>query len=158
RHLLLDDGLLGDARHAVGERGRTVARAVAGAAQVPVRGIYRRQSECHADGAVGCRAVPCRAAILFLASRHHSGVGAQSTAGPAAGRPSDVGAGHPGVPVGRRTRDCAAARGDSHSALQMRPPLTYLTAAGERAGAILPLTWFTLLVSIVVCALIALVL
>jgi|SRR5579863_30727 len=35
-----------------------------------------------------------------------------------------------------------------------RVPLSYLQAAGERAHAILPLTWFTLLVSIIVCAVI----
>jgi cytochrome c oxidase subunit II len=34
-------------------------------------------------------------------------------------------------------------------------PLNYLEAAGERARAILPLTWFTLVVSILVCAIIA---
>ncbi len=37
----------------------------------------------------------------------------------------------------------------------MRAPLAYLTSAGERAGAIVPLTWFTLLVSIMVCIVIA---
>src|SRR5579871_4846826 len=34
-------------------------------------------------------------------------------------------------------------------------PLGYLSASGERAQAILPLTWFTLIVSIVVCVVIA---
>jgi len=34
-------------------------------------------------------------------------------------------------------------------------PLSYLNAAGERAGAILPLTWFTLVVSILVCVIVA---
>lgn len=37
----------------------------------------------------------------------------------------------------------------------MSAPLAYLTSAGERARAIVPLTWFTLLVSIVVCIVIA---
>jgi cytochrome c oxidase subunit 2 len=37
-------------------------------------------------------------------------------------------------------------------------PLSYLSAAGERAGTILPLTWFTLSVSIVVCVVIAILL
>ncbi|HEY3784355.1 MAG TPA: cytochrome c oxidase subunit II [Steroidobacteraceae bacterium] len=34
-------------------------------------------------------------------------------------------------------------------------PLSYLSAAGQRAATILPLTWFTLIVSIVVCLIIA---
>lgn len=37
----------------------------------------------------------------------------------------------------------------------MTAPLAYLNAAGERAGAIVPLTWFTLGVSILVCLIIA---
>ncbi len=40
----------------------------------------------------------------------------------------------------------------------MSTPLGYLTAAGERAAAILSLTWFTLTVSIVVCVVIAILL
>lgn len=34
-------------------------------------------------------------------------------------------------------------------------PLSYLSAAGQRAATILPLTWFTLIVSILVCVIIA---
>ncbi|HZO23075.1 MAG TPA: cytochrome c oxidase subunit II [Steroidobacteraceae bacterium] len=34
-------------------------------------------------------------------------------------------------------------------------PLTYLTAAGHRAATILPLTWFTLIISVLVCVIIA---
>lgn len=37
-------------------------------------------------------------------------------------------------------------------------PLGYLDAMGERAGAVLPLTWFTLIVSIAVCVIIAILL
>jgi cytochrome c oxidase subunit II len=37
-------------------------------------------------------------------------------------------------------------------------PLSYLQAAGERAAAIVPLTWFTLLVSLLVCVVITLIL
>jgi cytochrome c oxidase subunit II len=37
-------------------------------------------------------------------------------------------------------------------------PLSFLSAAGDRAGTILPLTWFTLIVSIVVCVVIAILL
>jgi cytochrome c oxidase subunit 2 len=38
------------------------------------------------------------------------------------------------------------------------PPLAYFTADGERAGHIVPLTWYTLIVSIVVCVIIAIML
>ena len=38
------------------------------------------------------------------------------------------------------------------------PTLDYLTSSGERAATILPLTWFTLIVSIAVCCLIAILL
>ncbi len=37
----------------------------------------------------------------------------------------------------------------------MSAPAGYLTSAGERARAIVPLTWFTLIVSILVCMVIA---
>ena len=40
----------------------------------------------------------------------------------------------------------------------MTAPLAYLTSAGERARAIVPLTWFTLLVSLTVCIVIAILL
>jgi cytochrome c oxidase subunit II len=39
-----------------------------------------------------------------------------------------------------------------------RVPLNYLQSAGERAHAIVPLTWFTLIVSIIVCTVIAILL
>ena len=38
------------------------------------------------------------------------------------------------------------------------PTLDYLTSSGERAATILPLTWFTLIVSIAVCCAIAILL
>ena len=37
-------------------------------------------------------------------------------------------------------------------------PLQYLTSAGQRAGAVVPLTWFTIAVSVVVCLIIAVIL
>lgn len=42
--------------------------------------------------------------------------------------------------------------------MSSRVPLNYLQSAGERAHAIVPLTWFTLIVSIVVCTVIAILL
>lgn len=37
-------------------------------------------------------------------------------------------------------------------------PLQYLTSAGHRAGAIVPLTWFTIAVSVIVCLIVAIIL
>jgi cytochrome c oxidase subunit 2 len=49
-------------------------------------------------------------------------------------------------------RDLAVARAGIG---MIRPTLDYLSSAGERAATIVPLTWFTLIVSIVVCWVIA---
>ena len=84
------------------------------------------------------------------------GVAPDAAGGPATGRRSDVGAGYHHLSVGCRALAGAPMGCSRRSARRVKPsPLGYLDAAGVRAQHIVPLTLFTLCVSIVVCVVIA---